>query len=64
MSGAGEGAAEVPSSARMKSNLLMSILATSSLALSVGWYSSQNTYLLLSLHNVDAGIHVSAGRIL
>jgi len=36
----------------------------SSLALSEGWYSSQNTYLLLSEHNVDAGTHVSAGLIL
>lgn len=36
----------------------------SSLALSEGWYSSQNTYLLLSEHSVDAGTHVSAGLIL
>lgn len=42
----------------------MSSLAINSLALSEGWYSSQNTYLLLSLHNVDAGIHVKAGLIL
>lgn len=41
----------------------MSSLATNSFAASDGWYSSQNTYLLLSLHNIDAGIHVSAGLI-
>jgi len=41
----------------------MSSLAISSLALSEGWYSSQKTYLLLSLHSFDAGIHVRAGRI-
>ncbi|KAH0455597.1 hypothetical protein IEQ34_015629 [Dendrobium chrysotoxum] len=29
-----------------------------------GWYSSQNTYLLLSLHNDDNGVHVSVGLIL
>ncbi|KAL5856174.1 hypothetical protein ACOSQ4_005976 [Xanthoceras sorbifolium] len=48
----------------MLSNFLMSSFAINSLALSDGWYSSQNTYLLLSLHNVDAGKHVRAGRIL
>lgn len=45
-------------------NFLMSSWAINSLALSEGWYSSQNTYLLLSLHNTDAGTHVKAGRIL
>ncbi|KAK7271793.1 hypothetical protein RJT34_27986 [Clitoria ternatea] len=35
-------------------NFLMSSFAISSLALSVGWYSSQKTYLLLSLHKLDA----------
>lgn len=44
-------------------NLLMSSVAIISLAVSEGWYSSQNTYLLRSLHNDDAGMHVRAGRI-
>lgn len=57
--GAGDGA-----STRRNPNFLMSSLAISSLALSDGWYSSQNTYLLLSLHSDDAGKHVRAGRIL
>lgn len=38
-------------------------LAIRSLAASVGWYSSQNTYLLLSSHRVDNGVQVSVGRI-
>lgn len=42
----------------------MSSVAISWLALSDGWYSSQNTYLLLSLHSTDAGTHVRAGLIL
>lgn len=62
MVGAGEG--PFVSSTREKPNFLMSSRAISSFALSDGWYSSQNTYLLLSLHNTDAGIHVRAGRIL
>ncbi|KAM1682031.1 hypothetical protein ACFX1T_039099 [Malus domestica] len=47
-----------------KPKFLMSSLAMSSFALSDGWYSSQNTYLLLSLHNTGAGKHVKAGQIL
>ncbi|CAN6585155.1 unnamed protein product [Malus baccata var. baccata] len=47
-----------------KPNFFMSSVAISSFALSDGWYSSQNTYLLLSLHSTDAGTHVKAGRIL
>lgn len=60
--GAGDGASV--SLACTNPNFLMSTLAIIWLALSDGWYSSQNTYLLLSLHNVDAGIHVRAGRML
>lgn len=60
--GAGTGALELPPP--RNPNFLISSLAISWLALSDGWYSSQNTYLLLSLHNVDAGKHVRAGRIL
>lgn len=44
-------------------SFLMISLATNSLAESDGWYSSQNTYLLRSLHKDDAGMHVRAGRI-
>lgn len=44
-------------------SFLISSLAINWLALSEGWYSSQNTYLLLSLHNIDAGLHVNAGLI-
>lgn len=48
---------------RPNPNFLISSFAINSLALSDGWYSSQNTYLLLSSHSVDAGRHVRAGRI-
>lgn len=59
--GAGEGT--LPWLVFESPNFLMSSFAISSLALSVGWYSSQKTYLLLSLHRLDAGTHVRAGRI-
>lgn len=62
MAGALEGAS-LPFT-RENPNFLISSLAIIWLAESVGWYSSQNTYLLLSEHNVDAGIHVRAGLIL
>lgn len=61
MAGAEEGA--LPWSTRVNPNFLMSSLAIIWLALSDGWYSSQNTYLLLSLHSTDAGTQVRAGRI-
>ncbi|KAM2487392.1 hypothetical protein ACFX1W_039330 [Malus domestica] len=62
MAGAGKG--PFVSSMREKPNFLMRSLAISSFALSDGWYSSQNIYLLLSLHNTGAGKHVKAGQIL
>ncbi|KAB2633532.1 cyclic dof factor 2-like [Pyrus ussuriensis x Pyrus communis] len=62
MAGAGKG--PFVSSMREKPNFLMISLAISSFALNDGWYSSQNTYLLLSLHSTGAGKHVKAGRIL
>lgn len=64
--GATAGAGEGPfvSLRRKNPNFLMSSFAINSFALSDGWYSSQNKCLLLSLHNVDAGTHVRAGRIL
>jgi len=46
-----------------KPNFLRNSLAISSLALSVGWNSSQKIYLVLSWHNIDAGVHVKAGLI-
>ena len=61
MAGAGEGAFVLLS--LKNPSFLMSSFAINSFALSDGWYSSQNTYLLLSLHSVDAGMHVRAGRI-
>ena len=61
--GAGEGSFGSLLSCTNPSFLVISF-AIISLAASDGWYSSQNTYLLLSLHNVDAGTHVRAGRIL
>lgn len=62
----GAGAEEGPfvSFTRKNPNFLISSFAINAFALSDGWYSSQNTYTLLSLHNVDAGTHVRAGRIL
>jgi hypothetical protein len=60
--GAEGGGAFVPST-RVNPNFLISSFAINSFALSDGWYSSQNTYLLLSSHSVDAGRHVRAGRI-
>lgn len=51
MSDSGAGEAE---STSVNSNFFISSLAMSSLALSDGWYSSQNTYLLLSPYGVDA----------
>lgn len=56
--GAGDGASG------RNPNFLISSLAINSLALSDGWYSSQNTYLLLSLHSDDTGKHVRDGLIL
>lgn len=60
----GDGDGPPVSSTRLNPNFLMSSFAISWFALSEGWYSSQNTYLLLSLHSVDAGMQVRAGRIL
>jgi len=60
---AGAGAGAPPWSEFKSPNFLMSSFAIISLALSVGWYSSQKTYLLLSLHRLDAGTHVRAGLI-
>lgn len=63
--GASAGAGDGPlfSLTRLNPSFLMISSAMSSLALSDGWYSSQNRYLLLSLHNVDAGTQVRAGLI-
>lgn len=60
--GAGDGL--LFSSTRVNPSFLIISSAISSFALSDGWYSSQNRYLLLSLHNVDAGTQVRAGLIL
>lgn len=66
---AGEGAVPLEGGAGgalrgLKPSFLIIAFAITWLAASVGWYSSQNTYLLRSLHRLDAGVHVSDGRIL
>lgn len=62
--GAGEGPFVPLLATVVHPRFLIISLAINSLALSDGWYSSQNTYLLLSVHKLDAGTHVRAGLIL